>query len=396
MSEVVPGLEYRELVAEMNRHEQEASFRTSELFRRHGAALDALLHTPVIDRDPDARANPDTLHVVHWNVEKGKQLEGLKARFAHDPKFQRADLIFLNEVDVGMVRAGPNADVGRELARAHGSQLIYLPSYLEATKGLGEERLLPGENDRGLHGLAILTRLPIVNVRMYPLPPCWDYFNFVEKRYGLRQGLYALLRWGDAQIVAATTHLEVRKTPLCRQLQFEAFLRGLGASLRRWGKDIPVVIAGDWNTNTFKRSGWRNTLDGFLRIWRSKPDALARELLEPFEREPLFDNLRWDRFEHAPWNDGKPTAEQLLGTVEDLSLLPPSMGEALMKAVGMHERVLEMRLDWIAARALSAAEPPRTLDRGWSDPNASATSAGVRGDEPLSDHAPITASIRRP
>lgn len=390
MSELIPGVDYADFVVEANRHEIEATFRNSDFFRRHGAALDALLHTPEITPAANASADRDCLHLVHWNIEKGKELAGLRARFAGDPDFTRADLVFLNEVDVGMVRAGPNADVGAELARAHGSQLVYLPSYIECTKGLGAERDLPGENQRGLHGLALLTRLPILEARMYPLPPCWDYFHFHEKRLGLRQGLYVLLEWGDTKLVAATTHLEVRRTPLCRQLQFEAFLRGLGAALKRWGRDLPVVIAGDWNTNTFARSGWRNTARGFLRVVGTPRARLAAELLDPTEREPLFDNLRWERFERDPWNDGRPTAEQRLGTVEDLSLLPPALGTALLRAVGLTDRVLEMRLDWIAARGLRAAEPPRTLAKGWS-PRTSADS-----ERPLSDHAPIAASALRP
>ncbi|MBK8231584.1 MAG: endonuclease/exonuclease/phosphatase family protein [Candidatus Eisenbacteria bacterium] len=392
MSDLVPGLPYADFVREARRHLHEASFRNSDFFRLHAQALEALLHTPQISgRYGLPPAGRDRLAVVHWNIEKGKQLSGLRQRFALDPDLQQADLVFLNEVDVGMARAGSNADVGRELAEAWGGHLVYLPSYIECTKGLGDERLVDGENSRGLHGLALLSRLPVVEARMFPLPACWDYFDFEEKRLGFRQGLYVLLDWHGVPVVAATTHLEVRRTPAGRQIQAEAFFRGLAAALKRWGSDLPVVIAGDWNTNTFARSGWWNTLRGFVRIVSTPPERLARELRAPFDREPLFDNLRWERFDWQPFNDDSPTASQRLGTVEDLSLLPPALAEAVVRAFQVKDRVLEMRLDWIAGRGVVAAGAPRTLSPGSWSPQ----SDRVEGSA-LSDHAPILAFVRLP
>ena len=82
-----------------------------------------------------------------------------------------------------------------ELAAALGCHSVFLPSFIECTKGVGEDLLTPGENERGLHGLAVLTRLPVLDARMQALPSCFDYFDFHEKRFGFRQGLYVLLEW---------------------------------------------------------------------------------------------------------------------------------------------------------------------------------------------------------
>ena len=349
--ELVPGLRYPDFVAEALRHASETSFRASSFFQRQGLALENLFTRPWIRRSPaTARLSRGGLGVVHWNIEKGVALPGIKRFLAEEPRLGEADLLCLNEVDCGTAR-GLNADEAWELADALGCHAVYLPSFIECTKGWGEDLLCPGENRLGFHGLAILSRLPVLDVRVALLPPCFDYFAFEEKRFGYRQGLYLKLDWDGRGLVAATTHLEVRNTPRCRARQFAGFLEGLRGAREAWGTDLPALITGDWNTNSFRRGGLYNSAVEFRRIVRTPPEDLAEELIRPFARD--------------------------LGGTEDLAALPRPLADAVARVFHLRGRVLRMRLDWIAARGLRPRSAPWTLD--------GMTHQGRR----LSDHAVI-------
>lgn len=387
MAELIPGVDYRAFLAEALRHSREASFRASPFFARHGAALEALLLTPRFlpgrgeTGMPPPTAPGRSLRVIHWNIEKGKKLQGLKRRLADDPAFRDADICCLNEVDAGMARSGPNADVARELADALDAPGFHLPNYIECTLGMPGEAPAGSENELGIHGVAILTRLPVLDARVHPLPTAWDYFNYTEKRFGGRRGLYLRLAWGAGSIVAATAHLEMRTAPAGRTRQFAAFLEGLAGCEREWGTGLPTILTGDWNTHTFHRGGPLDPVRGYLRLAGRRPSRLEETFIRPSRKEPLFGLLRRAGFDIEAANDRLPTAWQALDTVEDLGGMPGWLGRGLLRAGGLWGRVLGLRLDWIATRGFRPAAPPRTLPPG-ADPAT-----------PLSDHAPIMADL---
>jgi hypothetical protein len=250
--------------------------------------------------------------------------------------------------------------------------------------------------------------------------------------------LYTLIAAGDRPFVAATTHLEVRRTPRCRALQFAAFLRGLDESLGVWTREglldrglsgrlrneergerneergkrkeergtrkeergerneeegvsdeeskvaagvaasgVPVILGGDWNTNTFRRGTLARSAVEFLRLVTTPAETLAAQLVAPFSREPLFDLLAAEGFAVAPCNGAVPTVAQDLGSIEDLAAIPASLARGVDRAFGLSGRVLRMRLDWIAIRDLQVCGRPVTLSAIGSDGRA------------LSDHAAI-------
>ncbi len=381
--ELVPGLSYREFVAETFRHATERQFRSSAFFGRWGADLLALLTTPRVEPAPGPAVPPGSsrLRFVHWNIEKGKALPGLVHHLTTDPFLRSADLVTINEADIGTARSG-NVDTVRELASALGCASVFLPSYVECTKGLDDDLLAPGENTRGLHGLTILSRLPVLDVRMTALPHCWDYFHFHEKRFGFRQGLYVKLDWNGRPLIVATTHLEVRRTPACRARQFAPFLEFLDGLRAEWGRGLPVVLAGDWNTNSFRRGAVPHSVAELLRILSTREERLAEELVRPARYEPVFALLERHGYAFEPFNDRTPTASQDLGTVEDLRMIPRGLAEALVRRMRLAGRVLRMRLDWIAAAGLEPAGEPVTLP--------GLTWEGGRA----SDHAPIGVDLR--
>jgi endonuclease/exonuclease/phosphatase family metal-dependent hydrolase len=388
-TELAPGVAYRELVEATVRHRTEESFRNSSFFSAHGAALERLLLMPRVEAPADlggvAPPGVAALRVLQWNIEKGKKLDGIIRCLREDPWMCRADLILLNEVDCGTARGG-NTDQARRLAVALGMHHAWLPTYVECTKGTGADLDAEGENTLGLHGLAILSRWPIAAARAVTLPSCHDYFDFHEKRFGGRRGLYTLITAGDRRFVAATTHLEVRRTPRCRARQFAAFLRGLDESLETWARDglldgtaagVPVILGGDWNTNTFRRGTLARSVVEFLRLVTTPAETLAAQLVQPFSREPLFALLAAERFVVAPCNDLAPTVFQDLGSVEDLAAIPAFMARGIDRVFGLSGRTLRMRLDWIAVRGRRASDRPVTLPAEGPDGRT------------LSDHAAI-------
>ncbi|TPW08241.1 MAG: Endonuclease/exonuclease/phosphatase, partial [bacterium] len=162
---------YADFVAAAATCRTEAEFRNSPFFSRHGRAIDELFLTPrAIDAPCDQRPSPlAELSIVHWNIEKGKQLDRIIRRLRDEPRLRDADAWCFNEVDDGMARTG-NRDLAAELARELSATGFFLPTYIECTKGLPGERDAPGENRLGLHGLAILTRRPVREVAVLELP----------------------------------------------------------------------------------------------------------------------------------------------------------------------------------------------------------------------------------
>ncbi len=416
MGDLLPGLSYGEFLNAALSCRTEEAFLASPFYTKYGTGLERLLLEPRVEPahaigDLQARAGKAgeqggpssprhgpcedhhvfsdhagppsrrSLRVVQWNIEKGKALPGLRAAMLDEPLLRDADVYCLNEVDNGMVRSGGNADVALELASVAGSGFAYVPTYIECTRGVGGELGLPGSNTLGLHGLAVLSRLPILAARAAALPSCFDYFGFSEKRYGGRRVLMVLLEWNRAPVLVATTHLEVRNTPACRARQMAAALEAIAAAKREWRAET-VVFTGDWNTHTFARGGFAAALRGYLRIAGRNPADLEAELLRPSGHEPLLGLVTSAGLQIDQFNDSSPTAREMLGRVEEWGSLPTPLRALIRRVSPLSGRTLPLRLDWIAAAGATAASPPWTMEV--------LSEAGER----FSDHAAIGVEIR--
>jgi len=290
--------------------------------------LNSVLTTPIVHNDASAAAAHPHRPTVHgvgpvvrvglWNIERGLNFEVIKSaltdtnefeKFENESKpltgfqketiqsqlntLQNADVLVLNEVDLGMKRTDYR-DVAHDLAEALHMNYAYGVEFVEVDPvfALGTEQVhLPDAQQdqrlrqdlqvdrvryRGLHGTAILSRYPIRNARIVRLPVCYDWFSqewrevaHIEKgkrwaahrlfnerisreiRQGGRMALIVDLAipespTGEATIVA--THLENRCAPACRRSQMEAVLAAVEQIAN------PVVLAGDMNT-----TGKKNT-----------------------------------------------------------------------------------------------------------------------------------------
>jgi len=284
--------------------------------------MNSLLTVPFVHNDataagiephrPSVENLGPVLRVSQWNIERGlnfdlirsaltdtnefERLQGNKPLLSADrkaliesqlSKLQDADVLILNEVDLGMKRTDYR-DVARDLAAALHMNYAYGVEFVEVDPvfELGTEQIhladpqqdallqrdLQVDRDRyhGLHGTAILSRYPIRNAHIVRLPICYDWYKqeakqaakleqgkrwaanklFRERidreiRHGGRMALIADVGipespTGEATIVAV--HLENKCKPSCRRRQMQALLASV--------KEIqnPLIMAGDLNT----------------------------------------------------------------------------------------------------------------------------------------------------
>ena len=317
---------------------------------------------------------PQRVLAVHWNIEHGNWYDQVERALTTHPLLQSADLVMLNEVDLGAARAG-NRDVACDLAHALGLHGCWAPLSIETTLGRDDdERMAAGRaNQEALVGLAILSRWPLGEARIVELPsPEKVQFNR-ERMYGRHIGLIAEVQRPAAPFVAVSVHLEVHRTRQDRALQ----MRTLMAALRN--EKRPIVLAGDFNSHTFNRGRWWDVFANaaVMLMWTNR--AVLSRFLYPDRgpaRETLFDVLRDSDFEWNRFNDRRPTLRVRFDRLEE--------ARALMRVaaplIRWTERRSRLRLDWFAGR-------------GWVE-GSGGTVAGLDGEGLASDHAPIVAEFR--
>jgi endonuclease/exonuclease/phosphatase family metal-dependent hydrolase len=269
----------------------------------------ALLNTPFLYKHPALNAGHPTplaspklgptLRVASWNIERGFELPSIIEIFTKPaPGKPQADLIeqarwlsqsqviLLTEADQGMNRTQYQNTVFQlasslHMNAAYGVEFLELgPLYLR------KKMLALPENERktiasteydldeqkylGLHGSAILSRYPILDVQLIRLPDGYDWYHgelaklsalekikrkaadtiflenvLTEVRWGGRIALAVDLKIPELPEGKATfvvTHLENRAKPEARQMQMAYLLNALK------NRRNPIVIGGDWNT----------------------------------------------------------------------------------------------------------------------------------------------------
>lgn len=362
--------------------------------------LNHLLTTPFVDNSFStagsrefSRSPPlgEFLRVAHWNIERGLEYEAVEAVFGDEAKFEamldpqqfpvgtneraevlreaamlrQADVIVLNEVDWGMKRTDYRhivADLAAKLKMnyAFGVQFVELsPVHLSqqsegATaeeKALSELVKVDPARYKGLHGIAILSRFPLENVRLVPFAEKpYDWYRsekngtsllekgrrkisetvFLEEtlrevRRGGRTTLLADItdpKFPEGRVTVAATHLENRTKSINRVKQLNELL-GIVKNVRH-----PVVLAGDMNTSSedltptsfgrelTKRFGkpafWirkgigyvlgfgliEDTLLDGMTFWRKQSDPTVRHIpiLMPNSERKFFTTLENFRF----------------------------------------------------------------------------------------------------
>ena len=340
--------------------------------------LDAVLatvrrHEPT--HAPAPPADPTRLRAVQWNIEHGNAYPRIEAALRTHPELAGADLVTLDEVDLGMARSG-NRDVAGALAAALRLHAAWAPLFLETTAGRDDDTRNAGGamNREALFGLAMLARWPLRDVRLVELPGPERYQFEVERMLGRHLALVARVERPGAPFVAVAAHLEIHRTRAHRAAQMRVLLAALHDETR------PTILGGDFNSTTLERGRAWDTAAGALALLGWPEARLRRRLLWPdrgSDREPLFDALRDAGFDWEPFVDREPTLSLRFARVpEARGLLAWPAGRALIRRA---ERRARLKLDWFAAR-------------GWRG-GRGATVPGLDGPGLASDHAPVIAEF---
>ncbi len=319
----------------------------------------------------------ETVRVVQWNIEHGNWYDQVERALLHHPELAHADILTLDEVDLGCARAG-NRDVAADLARALGLHAAWAPLFLETTIGRDDDPLTAAgrENEEGLFGIAVLSRWPIGEARLVELPSPRQLQFELERMIGRHAALVVEVLRPGAPFVAVAAHLEVHRTREHRTAQVRAIMAALA------GEKRPIVLAGDFNTHTFDRGLWHSALHGASALMLLPGPLLRRRLLRPDRgraRERLFDELRRSGFEWEPFMDFAPTLQLRYDRLEELDVLPGPLHGLAERVVGWAVHRGALRLDWICGR-------------GWRG-GAGHTVHGLDGRGLASDHAPIVAEL---
>jgi endonuclease/exonuclease/phosphatase family metal-dependent hydrolase len=176
---------------------------------------------------PPPSADPDRIKAVHWNIEHGNWYDQVECALRTNEELRDGDLFLFNEIDFGMARAG-NRDVTGDLASALGLYGVWAPLFLETTAGRDDDARMAGgrANQEALFGIGLLSRWPIVELRIVelPSPEAISVRSRAHARPPHRADRHARPTAGALRRRVA--HLEVHRTRAQRAAQMRALLAG--------------------------------------------------------------------------------------------------------------------------------------------------------------------------
>ena len=337
---------------------------TNELRQKLGGQLDTAPQDEVMAEIPQffqaeihnlvrpPEKAPERFGTLVFNMERGVHLREI-ADFLRDcPAVQSFDVILANELDDGCTRSG-NLDTTRELAEAFGLNYVYGLEFIE---------LVDPNNAKGFHGNAVFSRWPIRRAKVIRLPEQYNWYFDRQRRIGGRCAVLAELDVAGRPVGVVSIHLENRTHGEGRLAQMEAVFR----EAREMFPNMPVILGGDLNTNTF---------DG-----RSKEDiddiaasaAARRRCLEKvFDFEPVLPRAVREGYRVLP-EKAEPTRRKPL----------PGGG------------FLPIRLDWIMLRGAQPLSDRMISTRSEDCPFAKPGSALAEFRGELSDHNAVWADCR--
>jgi endonuclease/exonuclease/phosphatase family metal-dependent hydrolase len=363
----------------------------SDFFADAGTGILNFLATPHIIHSPDAAPRLRSfLRVVQWNIEKGKYVDAIAQRIQSSEVLKWADIVMLNEADLGMNRS-QNRHVARELAERLGMHMAFAPSYIELTKGIDEELLLDGENCESLQGNAILSRYPILEACIVQLPVSFEPYEFHEKRFGARNCLWVKLQLPHSMLWAGSTHFELRNSSQCRSEQMRHILKHLPG-----GGDERYLLGGDFNVNSFGRGTLVRTVTSILRLLWTPPSKMQERLLHPeWGAEPLFQELYRRGFAWEGINSNEETARAAIGALEEAKFLPEALLRAIRRRLESYDGYFCFKLDWLFGKNVRPLIADEKYDdrAGISSVNPGCLAGINCGPNRISDHLPIYADL---
>ena len=173
-----------------------------------------------------AAERPATLRVLCYNIHFGQGMDGEYnvARLAEVIKKHKPDLVALQEIDVGVERSGREHQI-RMLGKMTGMASRYGPTQ---------------HYQGGLYGNGVLSRLPILDVAIHPLP----YTEATKEKVTYPRACIAVTVRGPEgrPLRFISTHFQhnVSEDRLAEAKKINQLFAGKGGN-------IPTILAGDMN-----------------------------------------------------------------------------------------------------------------------------------------------------
>ncbi len=289
-----------------------------------------------------------------FNIQFGTHIREIGDFLENCPEIQPFDVILANELDDGCLRSG-SADTTAVLAGRLGMDSAFGLEFIE----LADEK-----EPKGFTGNAIFSRYPVKKTRLVRFPEAYNWYFDSQKRIGGRLAVLAELDIAGDPVGVGTIHLENRTDGKGRERQLTSVLE---AAETFFPENMPVVLGGDLNTNTY---------DG-----RDKQVVLQVAASEELRRRCLEEVPEW---------------ENCLRVAESFGYtLVPTTPTPTRRKTLPDGSWLPLRLDWFLLRGVSC-EDCRVVSTRREDcafaPAGSALEA-FRGEE-LSDHNAVWAECR--
>ncbi|MEO7538767.1 MAG: endonuclease/exonuclease/phosphatase family protein [Pyrinomonadaceae bacterium] len=339
------------------------------------------------DKNPVATAlGSDPISALAWNIERGIQFDGIVDALATHPRMRDKDVLLLTELDHGMARSG-NRFVAREIAERLKLNYVFAPVYIPLQKGSGVESEMEGENTLSIHGLAMFSPHPMINVHAVPLPNGKDKMWGKEKRLGYLRALFADIEHPSKTFRAVTVHLDAHCSRAHRHMQMKMILDHIDTL-----PSLPTLIGGDWNTTTYNAQSARRAILGYWRRVMMGVKRVVRDHLPHpdryFERR-LFGELESRGYDYKSLNDiGAGTLHYDVESIEKNTNLRDWVPEWCFPFIFWAARRVggrvSARLDWFAGKEVELA--PGTTPQ---------TIGGLQDHErrDLSDHDAIAVDV---
>ena len=392
------------VVATLRAIPRRAALAESAVWREHGDEVGRITRALRFG-EPGAAADPPphrSIRIVSWNIERGKRCAAQSAYLRAHPVLRHADVVLLNEVDVGMARSD-NQDVARDFADALGFHHVFGTCYLCLDAGnvrdraSGPEPAREPRNAQGLAGNAILSRFPILRAENISLTITKEKFHSSEKRLGHKKALWAELSTPLGRLPVAAVHLDSSCAPSQRAAQLGDLLRKLGER----GVSDRCVVGGDLNTTTYDLASIPRLLGNIaLKMARGGFAHAIHHYVHPnlLYEKPVFDALDAAGFEWRSLNaHAVGTSRYEVGTFDSESKIRDYLPEIFVRLLAWRLRpwngVAPLKIDWLSGRGVRplGADEIRDGDRGSVSP---APFAKPRHDgRLLSDHDPIVVDV---
>ncbi|WP_428268160.1 endonuclease/exonuclease/phosphatase family protein [Haliangium sp.] len=371
-------------------------------YQRHAAAIEDI--TFGLAHGQPARPAPrparDFVRVVAWNIERGKRAVDVGAFLAADPVLSAADVVLLNEVDIGMARSG-NLDVAATVADALGFEHVFGNSYLCLSQGNLRDGASDQHNRDGLHGNAVLSRYPLRRAECFSVAITKDKFESSEKRLGHKKALWAEVETPLGPLPVCALHLDSAASPAQRAAQLADALAVVDARGRDRGRGR-CLIGGDFNTTTYDaKSAPRLVWNIARKLLRGGFAHAIHHYLHPDQlyEKAIFDALRAHGYDYASFNaPERGTSRYEVGSFDSESKvrehLPGIAVSILRWRLRPWNGVAPLKIDWFAGRGLRALD-----DGALTEADGRSSLAPSSFEKPrwqgrlLSDHDPIVVDV---